>query len=151
MSIWLLPVLFSLVAVITRKDLAFYSALVSILGAAAYSQDDWVVEHTLVVFAGLNTSLCLFGSYHYAAYRHKLAAVVAILSCIATLNNLAQVIQFTLVSVYISEALGWLLLASLVCLPGRKGWIRDAAMDIEHHINNRIRDVFHGIDGGSDR
>lgn len=148
MSIWLLPVLFSLVAIVTRKDLAMYVAIVSVLSYMVGIQSDWYREHTLIVYAALNTSLAVFASYHFAAYRHKLAAVTTILSFLAVINNLIQVVEFTQFSVKVSTGLGWMLLACLVTMNGRRGWIQDAMDSVSYNRDRVHSDSYNRNDDG---
>lgn len=143
-------VLFCIVTALTRKDMAYMATIASLLGLAAYYQEDWYLEHTLVVFAGVNCGLAVIAALHRADSHNPLPAVVCLISTLAVFNNLAQVIEYTQMTVKISEYLTWALLLSLVFIPGRTGIVNDILRCIGSARDSWIRVYRHIRNSGGD-
>ena len=142
---WFLTLCFFVVAVGTRKDIAAYAFMAALVSSIAVDAQALAAEQVLVIIAASNCGLAVFSSYHYLAYKNKLALVGSVLSSIAVINNLCQVLFYSNAGIVISEVVAWAMLISLIVMPGRKGWIYDV-----FHVNRRRGDsgVLHNSSHG---
>lgn len=128
-------VAFGIVAILTRKDLAWYC-----FGASIMSM--WVHESTMTYEAkitsyALITFIMAIGSAaHYRISGHALPIVIGAICCLTLINQFFQVMEWTDGRYMISNMLGVSMLTSLIFMDGRKGLIHDLADDINSYSDN---------------
>ena len=141
---WFITLCFFVVAVGTRKDIAAYAFMAALVSSIAVDADSLAAEHVLVIIAASNCGLAVFSSYHYLAYKNKLALVSSVLSSIAVINNLYQVLSYSQIGIVLSEVLAWTMLIALLAFPGRQGWMFDVfPIDRRHGSSGVLRDSGH--------
>ena len=141
---WFITLCFFVVAIGTRKDVAAYAFMAALVSSIAVDAQSLAAEYVLVIIAASNCGLAVFSSYHFLAYKNKLALVASVLSSIAVINNMCQVLFYSHAGIVISEVVAWAMLIALVVLPGRQGWLFDVfPIDRRHSSDGVLRDSSH--------
>lgn len=136
-QVYWLSTLLVLVAIFTRKDLAIYSAAISVAGALVW-YENLHNPLTFTIFCGLNTLLVLIAAWYNSIHSTRLSQVVATLGCIAAILNCVQIYDATSVSSYISASLTWALIASLLFMDGRKGLLDGLYSDMRDSLLRHV-------------
>lgn len=148
MELWQLNIVVVLVIMLlTRKDMALLVGGVMSLGYLATLGDYSQFELSLI-FCALNAGLALVAAgYSYFKFCN-LSIVTACLASVATMINLMQAYDQTMISSTITSILGWSLAAALLLMDGDKGIIngfmgdfratsRRLLISLSHNNNNK--------------
>jgi len=141
MELWQLNILaVGLIALITRKDMAVYSAL--IMGIAWLA----VIHHTAsmklaLIFCALNCLLSMIAAAHYWKTKEKLSVYVGSLAAIATVVDFIQITDNTYTTTLITSILGWLLAVILLFKGGSRGLTDGFVYDFGASIRRVICDL----------
>lgn len=126
-----------LVAIVTRKDLAVFSAAFAVSSSMIWHQNLSNAE-TYTYFCGINTLLVIIAGWYNSVESTSLAKCVAVLGCLAAILNLVQVFDQTPVSGYISTGLVVGLIVSLLTIDGRKGLLSGLYGDMRDSILRHV-------------
>jgi len=126
---------FGIVALFTRKDLAWYCFGASIL--SMFVHDSTMTYEAKITSYSLITFIMAIGSAaHYRISGHALPIVISAICCLTLINQFFQVMEWTDGRYLISNMLGVSMLTSLMFMDGRKGLLHDLANDINSYSNN---------------
>ena len=143
MEFWQLNIiLVLLVAVFTRKDMAILTGCVMLMGwyvgELGYSQ-----SYTALMFCGLNSFLALTAASYNHIKHCNLSIVTSLLACVATIVNLIQMYDITVISSIITGIAGWGLLFALILMDGDKGLINGFLRDFRICFSRLIYNISH--------
>lgn len=135
------------VALITRKDLAFWcfgGFLLSYLVPPT-----WAYESEVMAYGSIAMGMAFISYVHYRKSRYPLSLAIMAICALMLCNQVAQMIQFTMLTYWVGVALGVLMLAALMFIPGRKELLHDMADDIRMLGSSSLSDHDHHHDSGS--
>ena len=118
--VYVFSVVLCVIALLTRKDLAIYAAIISVIGSLVW-YENLPNESTYAAFCVLNLGLVIIAGTYNHIQNTLLSKVVALLGSLACVLNAIQIVDVTAVSGYISTGLVVALITSLMVIDGRKG------------------------------
>lgn len=139
--------IFLLIAIFTRKDLAVFCFLASLSSAFLWDANPYN-PLTYAAFAGLNALLVLLAGWYNVIHSTKLSKAVMVLCMLGAMVNGWQVIEISVLNYYVSLALGFLLMASLIFMDGRKGLLNGLWQDLRDSISRHVRIFSHKNNNG---
>ena len=125
----LFAICFGIVAITTRKDLAWYCFGASILSLAVH-HSAWVYESKIIAYSFTTLMVAVGSAAHYKLAKFPLSLAICVICCLTLINQMSQVIGWTDASLWVSYALGLSMLLSLIFMKGSKGILDDLASDI---------------------
>ena len=128
---------FGLIALIGKKDLAWYCFAASILSLFVHDSA-MVYESKIVAYAFITFIVAMGSAWHYKIAKYPLSLAICFICCLTLINQAAQIISWTTESFFISNSLGIAMLISLIFMDGRKGLINDMADDFGIHSNHGV-------------
>ena len=137
-----------LVAMFSKKDLAFWCSGAFLLSYLVHKQD-WVYETTILAYSSITVGMAFISAVHFKKGKYPLSLVICMICSLMLCNHLAQMIEFSMFSYWVSVALGVSMLISLMFIPGRKEWMNDMADDIRMFGDHGISNNGHHHDGGN--
>jgi len=121
--VYVFSVVLCAIALFTRKDLAIYAAIISVIGSLVW-YESLPNESTYAAFCVLNLMLVVIAGAYNLIENTLLSKVVALLGSLACVLNAVQIFDATAVSGQISTGLVVALIISLMFVDGRKGLLR---------------------------
>lgn len=121
--VYVFSVILCLIALFTRKDLAIYAAIISVIGSLVW-YENLPNESTYAAFCVLNLMLVAIAGAYNLVQNTLLSKVVAVLGSLACAINVVQLFGLTSIADQLSTALVVVLMISLLLIDGRKGLLR---------------------------
>ena len=118
--VYVFSVILCLAALLTRKDLAIYAAIISVIGSRVW-YENLPNESTYAAFCVLNLMLVAIAGSYNLIQNTALSKVVAALGSLACVLNGVQLFDVTPVSGHISTGLVVAMILSLLFVDGRRG------------------------------
>jgi len=143
MELWQLNIIVVLViALTTKKDMAVIASAIMILGWLV-TLGDYSQAQASLLFCGLNSLLAIIA----AAYNHvrhcNLSILTSIFATLATLANLIQMYDASILPSIMTAALGWLLALALTLMDGDKGLVNGFMGDLRATIGRIVYSLSH--------
>lgn len=146
MELWQLNIIVVLViALTTKKDMAVLTGAVMVLGwgvaIGEYSQ-----ERASLLFCMLNSLLAVLAAMYSYARHCKLSLLTSICASVATIANLVQMYDVSIIPSIITASLGWFLALALALMDGGKGIVNGFMGDVRATFGRIVYSLGHLYD-----